>query len=119
MFNRSGYADRDGSLRLRLIRHAGPALERIFRPGIRYAKCGVMLAELTPEGSGQDDLFDKRDRAHRRRLMNAIDAVNPRMGRDTAVYAACGLSRDWKLAATMKSPHFTTDWRQVMIVNAD
>jgi DNA polymerase V len=31
-----------------LIHYACNALTRIFRPGVRYNKCGVMLTELTP-----------------------------------------------------------------------
>jgi DNA polymerase V len=100
-----------------LIGHATAALRRIYRPGPLYAKCGVMLTELTPEGAGQTDLFDTRDTARRRDLMAALDAINRRMGRDTVVFAASGLRRGWKASASMKSRHFTTDWRQVMRVS--
>jgi DNA polymerase V len=91
-----------------LIGHATAALRRIYRPGPQYAKCGIMLTELTPEGSGQADLFDGRDTARRRELMAALDAINCRMGRDTVVYAGSGLRREWKAFAHMKSCHFTT-----------
>ncbi len=97
-----------------LIRHAAVALERIYRPGYHYSKCGVMLAELVPEGSGQADLFDIRDEERRRRLMTALDTVNRRMGHDTVFYAGSGIRRDWKAFANMKTGAFTTDWRQVM-----
>jgi DNA polymerase V len=101
-----------------LIRHATAALERIYRPGFHYSKCGVMLDELTPEGTGQPDLFDDRDQARSRRLMAALDAVNRRMGRDTVFYAGTGIRRDWKAFANMKTAAFSTDWRQVMRVAA-
>ena len=41
-----------------LIYHACDALERIFRPGVRYNKCGVMLTELTPDSEHQGDFLD-------------------------------------------------------------
>jgi DNA polymerase V len=97
-----------------LIGHATAALRRIYRPGPHYAKCGVMLTELTPEGTGQPDLFDTRDQTRSRELMAALDAINRRMGRDTVFYAGSGIRRDWKAFANMKTQHFTTDWRQVM-----
>ena len=97
-----------------LIRHAVAALRPIFRPGYRYAKCGVMLAELVPTGSAQVDLFDDRNHARSARLMAAVDSVNRRMGRDTVFYAGSGIRRDWKAFANMKSGHFTTDWRQMI-----
>ncbi len=101
-----------------LIGHATAALRQIYRPGPHYSKCGVLLTELTAEGAGQADLFDTRDTARRRSLMAALDAINRRMGRDTVFYAGSGIRRDWAAYATMKTQHFTTDWRQVMRVRA-
>jgi DNA polymerase V len=46
-----------------LIRHACPLLARIHRPGLAYVKCGVILAELSPEGQAQAGLFDRPDTA--------------------------------------------------------
>jgi DNA polymerase V len=46
----------------------------------------------------------------------ALDANNRRMGRDSVFYAASGIKRDWAMAAAMRTPHFTTDWRQLPTV---
>jgi hypothetical protein len=35
---------------------------------------------------------------------------------DTLFYAGSGIKREWKAFATMKTQHFTTDWRQMMKV---
>jgi DNA polymerase V len=99
-----------------LIRHACHALTRIFRPGIHYAKCGLMLTELVAEGTEQRDLFDTRDGDRRQRLMTALDTINRRMGRDTVFYAGSGIRRDWAAFANMKTQAFSTDWRQMMQV---
>ena len=64
--------------------------------------------------SGQRDLFDGRDKDRSRRLMDALDTVNRRMGRDTVFYAGSGIRRDWKAFANMKTAAFTTDWQEVM-----
>lgn len=101
-----------------LIRFATAGLARIFRPGIRYMKCGVMLTELTGEGSTQADLFDHRDQAGRSRLMAVIDDLNRRMGRETVRFAGSGITRDWKASAALKSRSFTTDLSQVPTVRA-
>jgi DNA polymerase V len=45
-----------------------------------------------------------------------LDAINRRMGRDTVFYAASGIKRDWSMAGSMKSQHFTTDWQQLLHV---
>jgi DNA polymerase V len=101
-----------------LIAQAVPALRRIYRPGFHYAKCGVMLTELGPADIRQLDMFDTRDKARSERLMTALDAINRRMGRDTLIYAGSVFQREWQLAASMKSRHFTTDLRQVLQVRA-
>jgi hypothetical protein len=48
--------------------------------------------------------------------MLALDRINALHGRNSLVYAGSGLAREWAAAATMKSQHFTTDWRQVLHV---
>jgi DNA polymerase V len=123
---KEAYYSRSASVRLpnptsdtaELIQHACAALARIFRPGVHYSKCGVMLTELTPNEIRQGDFLDRRDRARSRRLMAAVDAINRRMGRDSMFYAACGIRREWRMAAGMKSPRFTTDWEELLTVRA-
>jgi DNA polymerase V len=99
-----------------LIHHACQALARLYRPGVRYSKCGVMLTELTPDTVHQGDFLDTRNTARSKQLMATLDAINRRMGRDSVFYAASGVERDWAMAATMKSHHFTTDWQQLLRV---
>jgi hypothetical protein len=50
--------------------------------------------------------------------MDTLDATNRRVGRDTNFYAASGITRNWTMAATMKSRHCTTDWQRRMQVTA-
>ena len=44
-----------------LIHAAVHLLERIYRLGFHYQKCGVMLMDLSPAAYHQRDLFDTRD----------------------------------------------------------
>ena len=123
---RETYHSRQASLQLphptsdttELIHHACQALARLYRPGIRYSKCGVMLTELTPDDVHQSNFLDTRDIARRKRLMETVDTINRRLGRDSVFYAASGVKREWAMAATMKSQHFTTDWRELLRVKA-
>jgi DNA polymerase V len=101
-----------------LIHHACTALRRIFRPSVRYSKCGVMLTELTPEDVYQRNFLDTRDRARSKTLMATIDTINHRMGRNSVFFAASGIHRPWAMSARMRSPHFTTDWEELLIINA-
>jgi len=71
-------------------------LEGIYRPGFNYAKAGVMLVELRPQGQqqGELDLFGMdgeqvapEGRAPSR-LMGAVDALNRRFGRGAITVAS-------------------------------
>ncbi|HEV7904715.1 MAG TPA: hypothetical protein VGO96_12810, partial [Pyrinomonadaceae bacterium] len=64
-----------------LIRYAHLALEKIYRTGHRFKKAGVMLVGLVPAPPVQASLFVSNERA--RRLMDALDQINARMGSRT------------------------------------
>ncbi len=63
-----------------LIRAAVQLLERIYRPGFHYQKCGVMLMDLSPAAYHQQYLFDTRDHARQAQLMRALDSLNADYG---------------------------------------
>jgi DNA polymerase V len=102
-----------------LIRRACPVLRCLYRPGHDYSKCGVMLTGLSSDAVRQGHLFDRHDDDGRsRRLMETLDAINRRLGPDTVFFAGPGIRREWAGAARMKSPPYTTDWRQLLRVKA-
>jgi DNA polymerase V len=101
-----------------LIGSACRILRQLYRPGYHYSKCGVMLTELSSDAVRQGDLFDGRDTGKSRRLMETLDTINRRLGRDTVFFAGSGIDREWAMAANMKSPPYTTDWQKVLRVRA-
>ncbi|WP_169979838.1 Y-family DNA polymerase [Tautonia rosea] len=101
-----------------LLREAIPALERIYRPGFLYAKCGVMLTELTPASSAQPSLFEGGDTPDDKAVMEVVDGLNRRMGKGTIAFGGSGLAgRPWHLSARMRSPRFTTRIEEVPVAN--
>jgi DNA polymerase V len=58
-----------------LVEAAVQLLEKLYRPGFHYQKCGVMLLDLSPVTHVQADLFDPRDRAREARLVRALDLL--------------------------------------------
>lgn len=89
-------------------------LAHIYRPGFRYAKAGVMLLELQPQGVVQLGLdFDAGATQRSTRVMEAMDALNARFGKGTVVVgstAPAGTQSAWMMQQSRKSPPFTTDW---------
>ena len=72
-----------------LSRIAGYLLERIYRPGHRYKKAGVMLAGLVSGAQRQltfDTSIDGLERHSR--LMKAMDRLNRDWGNETVRLAA-------------------------------
>jgi DNA polymerase V len=97
-----------------LIRVALWALKRIYRPGFRYAKAGVMLMDLGPAGRRQPTLFTD-DAAERRSatLMLTLDSINRKMGKDALFLASSGIGKAWRMQQGNKSPCYTTSWKQL------
>jgi DNA polymerase V len=91
-------------------------LAKLFRPNIRYHKCGIMLQGITEASRLQSDLFNKPDSEKAITLMNTLDGINHRFGRETLKLGSSGINPEWKAQAKMKSAHFTTDWGDLLKV---
>ena len=46
----------------------------------------------------------------RKDLMDAVDLVNHRMGRDAVFYASSGINKEWEMKRAKLSPGYTTRW---------
>jgi DNA polymerase V len=100
-----------------LIEAAVQLLERLYRPGFHYQKCGVMLLDLSPVTQGQADLFDTRDRAREAWLMRALDSLNTEYGARTVRVGNVGGKRPvWAMRQAFRSPRYTTNWRELPVV---
>ena len=100
-----------------LIKVALRSLKAIYRPGYSYQKAGVLLNGLVPENYEQLRLFDAPT-PHATSLMEAVDQINRRWGRDTIQAAAAGLAKKWRFRQMKKSPAYTTCWAELPNVKA-
>jgi DNA polymerase V len=100
---------------LDLVRAALFGLKAIYRRGYLYKKTGVMLLDLAPAGQVQASLFDPREeqRKYSDALMNTLDGLNKRFGRDTLCVAAAGTRKRWAAKAENKTPCYTTRWGEL------
>ncbi len=100
-----------------LIDAAATILEKIYRPGLAYQKCGVMLTDLVPAVRTRHDLFDERDRQKQSRLMKALDAINSEHGARTIHFGNLGGTRpQWAMRDGFRSPRYTTRWGEIPLV---
>ncbi|MFC3557286.1 DUF4113 domain-containing protein, partial [Sphingomonas qilianensis] len=102
---------------LELIGAARRAAERAWRDGYAYTKAGIMLDDLVGADMRPQTLFED-DTGKRDRLMGALDEINGRFGKWTAVTASQGFRREWKLRSEMRSPAWTTSITEVPMVRA-
>ena len=104
-----------------LVSHAMRGLKRIYKPGYRYQKAGVMLMELSDAKTSQPDLFShasEQDRQKSQRLMETLDRINRKMGRGTLRLAAEGFQHAWKIRTDYPSPRYTTRWAELPVAYA-
>ncbi len=102
-----------------LIRYAVQAVEKIYRPGCRYKKAGVLLDGLVAQDKVQGNLFDDLDREKSAKLMRVLDAVNARTASDTLRYATAGLKQPWRTKFQKRSPRYTTRWDELLRVKVE
>ena len=62
------------------------------------------------------DLFGSVD-TEKPELMQAVDRINQKWGRQTVQLAAAGLTKSWKMVQSYKSPAYTTNWSELPVVN--
>lgn len=102
---------------LELLAAARRGVEAAWRDGFAYTKAGIMLDDLVGADERPRTLFEG-DVGRRERLMTALDEVNGRFGKFTAVPAAQGFRREWKMRAENRSPGWTTRIDEVPLVLA-
>ena len=92
-------------------------LEKAFREGIEYRKAGVILSRLVPVEKLTVRMFDDEKYKRWRNLMKAIDRINQKFGKDTLRFAGVKTEGKWKTKATWKSPGYTTNWQELLVVH--
>ncbi len=90
-------------------------LSTIFRKGYSYKKAGVILSKIVPSNSIQLSLFDTQDHSKHNNLMQALDAINAKQGKNTLKLASQGSNRV-NVRGEFLSPCYTTSWSDLLKV---
>lgn len=105
-----------------LVQAALLGLQAIFKDGYDYAKAGVMLMELQSDQVQQMELrLEEEPDRDRSKLMQALDAVNTRYGKGTMKLGSAGATqrpRNWTMKQMRRTPRYTTDVREMVLVKA-
>jgi len=102
-----------------LALYAIKALKGIYRPGYKYIKAGIMLSALSPAAQKQGNLLGNEATTQKATaLMEVMDKINQREGRNTMFLAGAGINPSWKMRREKQSPHYTTRWEELPIAIA-
>ncbi len=93
-----------------LLKAALSILDEVYKPGFKYAKAGIMLGKISAANEQQLNLFINNPNEHNDQLMQVLDNVNHRLGRDSLKIAREGFRRPWKMKQESKSASYTTNW---------
>ena len=105
-----------------LIRYALQGLEKIYRSGYRFQKCGVIVSGLVPEDARQLALFDEpangKPVLDDNQVMQAMDTINQRFGRHTVRIGSTlttNQTKGWQMNQTLLSPRYTTRFSDIPV----
>ncbi len=102
---------------MQLVAAVKAGLRRIYRPGYRYKKAGVMLADITSAGVVQAQLFEDTLGSEKSlKLMAAMDGINLRMGKGTIHLASDGVEQNWRMNRGSMTPAYTSSWKELPLV---
>ncbi len=99
------------------IQYGLQMLKKIFKPGVRYAKAGVFLSEITPQHTIQQHLFLQKENNQigvRQSISDAVDAVRNRYGRSSIGFAAAGIHKKWQGKNEQRTPRYTTHLTELL-----
>jgi DNA polymerase V len=92
------------------------ALREIYKPHFLYKKVGVILLGLQPERAETARLYNEKDYEKDKRLMQALDQIASRFGRDKIRFGVQKSAPVWQMKSEMKSPRYTTSLKDILCV---
>lgn len=97
-----------------MIGFVSAAAARLYRPGFRLKKAGVILTGIVDNQNRQLNLFYERNREKDAALMSALDRINNEFGSRMMRFAAEGFAPKWAAKFERKSPRYTTSWDELV-----
>jgi len=101
-----------------IIKESIRLVERLYEVGIPYKKAGVVLSNLFPLEVVQPSLFPTLIPSKDNKLMDTIDTLNTRFGREKIQLGRHSLTNLWQSRVDNLSPSYTTRWSDLVIAHA-
>ncbi|UWX87166.1 Y-family DNA polymerase (plasmid) [Arthrobacter sp. zg-Y1110] len=103
-----------------LTKAAVETMDAQMTEGIRYARAGVMLTDLSPAGA--QPVFEEFVTTHeKRRIGELLGKVTDKYGSASIGLGLAGMNSaqpDWTMTRKFSSPRYTTEWSELPVVKA-
>lgn len=99
-----------------ILQTALKVLPCIYRPGVRYSKCGIVLSSLVESDHSQKDLWSEVP-LKQHKLSNVMDKINDRYDKFSLRIATQPIKPLWGMKQTLKTQSFTTSWHELLTVS--
>lgn len=103
---------------IEISKYAKKALDKIFIPGPKYRKAGVITGTFVPENERMTSMFDLDNHDRHAPIMQAMDMMNNRLGKQKIKLASQDIQRTWKMEQKHLSQRYSTSFYDSIILKA-
>ena len=98
-----------------ILRLVTTAVDAIYKSGYLYQKAGIMLLDLIPAATNQDDFFENTNSSASDKRMQIIDSLNKKFGPGTISNGSLSSknNKEWSGKRHYLSPRYTTQWDEL------
>jgi DNA polymerase V len=102
-----------------MIEKAIDCIKKIYKPGYKYKKIGVILTGIVSNCYQKKNMFFTMNHQQHQMVSKAVDAVNNRYGKDAIFFGAMGMQRNWRLVNNVLSNEYTTNINEIMTIHTE
>ena len=100
-----------------LLKYALKAVQKMYISKVPYKKTGVTVTSLMPENYITANLFSGETSEEKGQLDSVTDSINKRFG-GNMIHTAAIIQKGAVSASSLRSPSYTTSWKDIPIVRA-
>lgn len=103
---------------IEISKYAKIALDKIFIHGPKYRKAGVITGTFVPENERMTSMFDIDNHERHAPIMEAMDSMNNRLGKQKIKLASQDIQKTWKMDQKHLSPRYSTSFHDSIVLKA-
>ena len=96
---------------MQLVKAATSLIDKLYKEGIEFKKCGVMLCELIKEEHRTIGLLtEKKKKKKEQALITAFQSIQSKFGKAKIAAGSCNLkNRDWEPKSERQSRNYFSE----------